>query len=203
MEVTMNYARFIPIVSSAAATTVSLFYVMQGLVASDEIIVKDIKQPVWLGTIQEIEPPVVREPDRLEPPSGPLLPPPTGDPLSVENIGGTITAIHIKPQLPTTRLPEVKLGSVDGERMPLVRVAPQYPNRCAERGLSGWVVLEFDVDAYGAVQKPSVIDNDGSGCFNRSALKTIARFKYKPTVIDGRSVGSSGVRFRMSFTLEG
>lgn len=107
------------------------------------------------------------------------------------------------PKLPQTTLTtDIDLGQIDGERMPIVRVAPQFPRRCAERGISGWVVLEFTVNDLGMVEEPSVIDSDPSGCFNRAALKTISRFKYKPTIIDGQPRASAGVRFRMSFNID-
>lgn len=64
-------------------------------------------------------------------------------------------------------------------------------------------MLEFDVTQQGTVENASIIDDDGSGCFNRMALKTIGKFKYKPTTVDGRALRSEGVRFRMAFSLEG
>jgi periplasmic protein TonB len=90
----------------------------------------------------------------------------------------------------------------DGEYMPIVQVAPQYPPRAAERGLEGYVTLEFIVTRQGTVRDPVVIESSSS-MFDRAALDAVQRFRYRPRVIDGEPVEVPGVRFRITFELEG
>ena len=88
----------------------------------------------------------------------------------------------------------------DGEYMPIVQVAPQYPRRAMERGLEGYVLLEFTVTREGNVHDPRVIESS-SGLFDRAAIEAVLRFRYRPRVIDGEPVDVPGVRFRMTFEL--
>lgn len=201
----MKFTRFIPITSSAVATTFSLFYVMQGLVMNDELQIDETQPQRLIPNIQmPDEPPKPRTIDRIPKPKK-ALPPPhrrkPSPPVNPNSGNGSITAM-VPPILPKGEPVTLQFAQMDGDRMPLVRVAPEYPRRCAERGISGWVMLQFDVDEYGAVENPSVIDADPSRCFNRSALKTIMRFKYKPTILNGQARPSTGVRFRMVFSMD-
>jgi periplasmic protein TonB len=91
----------------------------------------------------------------------------------------------------------------DGEYMPIVQVAPQYPRRAAERGLEGFVLLEFTVTRQGTVRDPVVIDSSRvrgvrPGCRSMPSCA----FAIRPRVIDGEPVEVPGVRFRITFQLE-
>ncbi len=90
----------------------------------------------------------------------------------------------------------------DMDVIPLVRVNPQYPVRAAERGIQGWVEVEFTITAAGTVKEPMVIAAQPSGIFNRAALRAIRKWKYNPKVEDGVAVERSGVRVRLTFELE-
>jgi periplasmic protein TonB len=99
---------------------------------------------------------------------------------------------------------EVNLGREgffsDGDYMPIVQVAPQYPRRAADRGLEGFVLLEFTVTREGTVRDPQVIESSSS-IFDRAAIDAVLRFRYRPRVIDGEPVEVPGVRFRITFEL--
>jgi len=80
--------------------------------------------------------------------------------------------------------PEIAFASVvptDGDYLPLLAVAPQYPTRAAEEGIEGWVLLSFTVNAAGDVVESSVAveDAEPSDIFNRvlrSALSIASSF---------------------------
>jgi periplasmic protein TonB len=99
---------------------------------------------------------------------------------------------------------EVSLGREgffsDGDYMPIVQVAPQYPRRAADRGLEGYVLLEFTVTREGTVRDPQVIESSNA-MFDRAAIDAVLRFRYRPRVIDGEPVEVPGVRFRITFEL--
>jgi periplasmic protein TonB len=88
----------------------------------------------------------------------------------------------------------------DGDYMPIVQVAPQYPRRAADLGLEGFVILEFTVTREGTVRDPRVLQSSHE-IFDRSAIDAVLRFRYRPRVIDGEPVEVPGVRFRITFEL--
>jgi protein TonB len=47
-----------------------------------------------------------------------------------------------------------------------------------------------------------VIDSDPPGIFNRSALRTIVKWKYKPRIVGGKAVARSGVQHLITYELE-
>ena len=85
--------------------------------------------------------------------------------------------------------------------LPIVRVAPVYPNRALSRGLEGYVDLMFTVTDAGTVKDP-VVTYTTSSLFNRAAPQAVLKFKYKPRVVDGKPVEVPGVETRIRFQLE-
>jgi protein TonB len=141
--------------------------------------------------------------DRVERPPEPQAPPPMQPDRQLDNmdaVGGSAIAVSA-PRVAH----DVSLGRdgffSDGEYMPIVQVAPQYPRRAAERGLEGYVLLEFVVTRQGTVRDPVVIESS-SATFDRAAMEAVMRFRYRPRVIDGEPVEVPGVRFRITFQLE-
>jgi periplasmic protein TonB len=94
------------------------------------------------------------------------------------------------------------LSASDGEYLPIVKVAPLYPESAAERGIEGYVLLEFTVTETGATSNPSVIESQPKGVFDEAAMKAVLKFKYKPRVENGRPVSVSGVRHVITFKLD-
>lgn len=93
-------------------------------------------------------------------------------------------------------------GGSDGDIMPMVRVAPQYPRRALSRGIEGWVEVEFTISKVGTVENARVSDADPPSIFNRAALKAVAKWKYKPKIEDGVAVERHGVKVVLTFELD-
>jgi protein TonB len=93
-------------------------------------------------------------------------------------------------------------ASTDADVLPIVKVPPQYPRRATQRGIEGWVLVEFTITETGAVINPVVIDADPPGIFNRSAMRTIVKWKYKPRIVGGKAVPRSGVQHLITYELE-
>lgn len=89
-----------------------------------------------------------------------------------------------------------------GPMQPTVKPPPSYPETCRSRGAQGIVIVEFDVTAEGAVVNPRIISS-ADGCFDRTVLQTIQKYKYPPPPQDGRPVARRGVREVFNFQLEG
>lgn len=90
----------------------------------------------------------------------------------------------------------------DRDAQPLVRIPPQYPQRCMGRANPvETVVLEFDVTPEGSVVNPEVIESTNS-CLNRAALRAVQRWRYNPKIVDDVAQPRFGVRTAIDFTLE-
>ena len=69
------------------------------------------------------------------------------------------------------------------------------------RGIEGYVILEYTVTRQGTVKDPVVIEAKPQGTFDRAAIKSALRYKYKPRVVDGEPIEVAGVRTRITFQL--
>lgn len=94
------------------------------------------------------------------------------------------------------------LQATDGEYLPIVKVAPQYPRRALSRGIEGYVIVKYTVTKQGTVKDPVVIEAQPEGTFDKAAIKSALRYKYKPRVVNGEPIEVPGVRTRITFELE-
>jgi len=90
----------------------------------------------------------------------------------------------------------------DRDVVPLVRIAPDYPQRALQRGLEGWVRVQFTITVTGTVKDPVVVEAEPKNIFDDAALKSIARWRYNPKVEDGAPVERVGVQTIIRFQLE-
>jgi protein TonB len=96
----------------------------------------------------------------------------------------------------------ISAGSADGDYLPIVKVAPIYPRRAVDRGIEGYVIVEFTVTKTGAVRDPKVVEYDPSTIFNDAALAAALKFKYKPRIVNGEAIEVHGVLNKITFKLE-
>ena len=95
------------------------------------------------------------------------------------------------------------ISSGEGEYIPIVKVAPIYPQGALQRGIEGYCVVEYDVTEIGTVANPVVLDGEcSSSLFKRASVRAAAKFKYKPRVVDGVAVKVVGVRNRFTYAIE-
>ena len=147
--------RYIFAVALGALVTVSLFYLMQAVIHSDDNPLNEAPNGrlVDFVRLQEDQELIVkqRKPKPPPPPDEPPpdMPKPTFD-SSNDSQGVDIGAVDVNVEV------DIATGgfSSDGEYLPIVKVAPIYPRRAAARGLEGTVLLEFTVTATGAVRDP-------------------------------------------------
>jgi protein TonB len=89
----------------------------------------------------------------------------------------------------------------EGEYLPIVKVAPIYPNRALSRGIEGWCIVEYTVTRNGTTGNGKVVECTSS-LFANASLKASAKFKYKPRVINGTPIDVPGVQHKITFELE-
>ena len=141
-------------------------------------------------------------PDRPDKPDAPPPPPPMNlNTTTAPNSGGVgINAPALSRGLMLDR--SGLAAPTDGDAIPLVRIPPQYPQRAASRGVEGWVQLEFTITESGGVEDITVIAAEPTGYFERAAQRALARWKYKPRIVDGRPARRYNNQVVITFEME-
>ena len=198
---TISSPRMLSASGLGLVVTLALFYIMTVLIRGDDTVEFVRKPPMHVDWIPVVEDePVIRKPREDPPP--PVQPPPVTprakvtDEIVTVGIEWTDPGISVGGEKPT-------IGVSDGEAVPLFTSAPDYPPRAIAQGIQGWVIVEFAIDPQGKVFAPRVVEAQPAGIFDNAALKAIARYKYKPRVINGEGVSVEGIRQRIVFELEG
>nr|WP_010131794.1 energy transducer TonB [Microbulbifer agarilyticus] len=204
----MNPVRLLGAGALAVVTTIALIFTMHALIeanmkAPDEeepIKVADVVMPdTKIETQYDTSKP--DKPDEPEQPP-PDMPEPEFDQPDVDN------ALNMSAPAANSNLQVGGIGGFasEGDYLPIVKVQPQYPRRALQRGIEGWVVVEYTVTKNGSVRDPRVVeaftlDGKPTTIFNRAAVKSALKYKYKPRVIDGEPIEVPGVKTKISFNL--
>ena len=101
-----------------------------------------------------------------------------------------------------TKPPIDGVFGVGGQMVPFIKIAPQYPQIAAAKGIEGYVDVMFDVTALGTTENIRIITYVPSTVFNKSVIKAVQGWKYKPNVVDGAPVKTHDVRDRVRFAME-
>ncbi len=88
----------------------------------------------------------------------------------------------------------IGFGAGEGDYLPIVKVAPIYPQRAAVQGIFGECLVEYTVTTAGTTKDVEVVEERCThSVFYRPSIEAAKRFKYKPRVIDGTAVEVQGV----------
>jgi protein TonB len=143
----------------------------------------------------------VKRQDKTERPQPPKVPdaPPTGG----KNVIGPPTTFQ-KTSFEIVRPPRLAGTPMrpDGDVVPIVRVAPEYPPAALARGLEGWAQVRFTVSEIGTVKDAVVVAAEPKKTFDDAALKAIARWRYNPKVENGVAVERVGLQTVIRFELD-
>lgn len=204
----MKLVRVIIAAVLAVVVTLGLLFLMHSLINSDlkaedpdkQTRIDDIRMP-------DVDIEVRYEAAKPDKPETPDEPPPDIPEPDFESPDINPEGLNMETPAFDSEI-NVSVGGIggDGEYLPIVKVAPQYPRRAAQRGIEGFVTVEFTVTVNGSTKDVTVIQGikvDGSetSIFNRAAVKAAEKFKYKPRVIDGTPIEVPGVRNRFVFKL--
>ncbi|OIP14535.1 MAG: hypothetical protein AUK53_05250 [Betaproteobacteria bacterium CG2_30_59_46] len=89
---------------------------------------------------------------------------------------------------------------VDMHPVALSPIKPVYPEKGAELGVDGKVVLLLLIDETGVVKEVSVVEADPEGIFEESALAAFREARFAPAQKNGRAV-KSRVLIRVTYEL--
>ena len=202
----MVIVRWAASMAMAVLITFGLFFFMQALIATGE----GLDEPLNVvkivdSTMPEIELEVIEEIDKPE-----LIEEITEVVEEVErqvtiSDGPDLNIDRSQVQMDTgLELSNASISATDGDYLPLVAIAPQYPTRAAQRGIQGWCLVGFTVDGLGNVVEETitVVDAEPANIFDRSSERAAARFKFQPRVVDGKGVEVAGVQYLFRYELE-
>ncbi len=83
----------------------------------------------------------------------------------------------------------------------LYKIAPKYPRRAQQKGHEGQVIIDATVDATGTIQNITVHQSSGFESLDKSALRAVKRWRFKPFSINGKNI-QAVIRVPVNFTLE-
>jgi protein TonB len=88
----------------------------------------------------------------------------------------------------------------DAELIPLVRIAPQYPQKALRDGIEGEVTLEITVGPDGSVKDARVKSAKPRGVFESVAVTAAFKGRFRPKVVDGKPMETTGT-YTVKFAL--
>jgi len=191
----------------ASGVTFGLFYLMQSLISmgvaeAERAFAGQVIEFVRLKRDSQLELKKRRLPEKTPPEQEP--PPPELDLSRPMRPDQNLDAMSIAMahQVDMGGSPDFSVMGSDQDIVPIVRVNPQYPIRAADRGIQGWVEVQFTISAAGTVKSPVVVAAEPATIFNRAALRAIRKWKYSPKVEEGVAVDRPNVRVKLHFSLE-
>lgn len=85
--------------------------------------------------------------------------------------------------------------------LPIEMVTPEYPTAALQKGIEGWVQVEFTIDTNGTILQPTIISHSPSRIFDRAVLTALKKSRYRPQLLNGEPVVVQGVTELFRFTL--
>ncbi|MEE4294983.1 MAG: energy transducer TonB [Xanthomonadales bacterium] len=190
------------------AITMALFWMMPYMIETTEHQLDKTGSTSLVDFIRLKRDEVIRRRElKPEKPPTPLSPPPLPSTPQLDSLSPTAQTIAV-PATPTATDIEISgagfsLGIGGGDYLPIVKVAPIYPQRALSRGIEGYCVVQYTVTRQGTIRDPFVIEDQcTSSMFHQPSLQAALKFKYKPRVIDGQPVEVPGVQNKFTYVIE-
>ena len=201
---TQSISKLVGSVLSAFIITFGLFVLMHQLTTNTNIRSEPATPNVVVDIWQNIEelPIIEKSPKLIKPEIKPLpqniVPLIDEQPDSASLLGKYVPDVGLGP---IALLAQTQLGMDDGSLRPLVRMEPKYPAEAARAGIEGWVKLMFSIDISGQVSDIEVLDAQPPRVFDREAKRALAKWKYKPPMVNGTPQPQSGMQVVLDFKL--
>jgi len=198
-----NLIRLITGLPGAVLVTSLIFLVLASVIATRDDVQLSEDRSVQINVTRQLQDTADQRAEDFQRPVLDQPPPPPP----------TVTDQNFRPEmnvqvgaLPDLSGVDVDIGTgfnPDRDAQPLVRIPPQYPQRCMSRASDlESVSVEFDVTPEGTVVNPRVLNSTNS-CFNRAAMRAVERWRYNPKIVDNVAEPRLGVRTVIDFQLDG
>jgi len=139
-------------------------------------------------------------------PPQPDAPPPQPPTPQLENLDPNAEKIAIQAAPVETDIEMsggFSLGVGEGDYLPIVKVAPIYPQRALSRSIEGYCVVQYTVTRNGTIRDPFVVEGQcTSSLFEQASIQAALKFKYKPRIMDGQAVEVPGVQNKFTYEIQ-
>ena len=200
--------RLIASILVGAAVAFGLFVVMAKLIENSARPADEVPPAPVIDIVMQAPDEDVQTRTRVPPPPPPPpQQPPKMEPVEPEDAEPDADGFSLDIPNVDTGGVGVNIGGVgamqsDGDATPIVRIDPKYPPQAARDGKEGWVKLQFTINEDGSVGDISVMDANPKRIFDREARRALAKWKYKPKIVDGKPVKQPNMFVQLDFKLE-
>ena len=202
-----NAVRLIIGISLGLVVTAALFWTMQYLIETAD---RELNEGTSGSLVDFVrlkrDESIQRRQLKPKKPPPPDAPPPQPPTPQLDNLNPNAEKIAISAAPVETDIEMTggfSLGVGEGDYLPIVKVAPIYPQRALSRGVEGYCVVQYTVTRQGTIRDPFVVEDQcTSSLFHRASVQAALKFKYKPRVIDGQAVEVPGVQNKFTYEIE-
>jgi protein TonB len=186
--------------------TLFLFWFMQYMIETADRSLDESKRGSLVDFVRVVRDETIerKTPKPTKPPP-PDTPPPQPPTPQLDNLDPTAEKIAIQAAPVQTDIDMTggfSLGVGEGDYLPIVKVAPIYPQRALSRGIQGFCTVSYTVTRQGTIRDPVVVPGQcSSSLFERASIQAAMKFKYKPRVIDGQAVEVHGVQNKFTYEI--
>ncbi|MFW0778577.1 MAG: energy transducer TonB [Rickettsiales bacterium] len=112
---------------------------------------------------------------------------------------------HKKPNKALSSCPEeqknIWFADANRKYTPIIKYAPTMPREAVENDITGYVLVEYDINKEGHPVNIKIIESTND-IFNKESIKSVKKYRYLPTIIDGAAVEEKGVLNKISFNID-
>lgn len=184
----------------AILVTGALIFLMCTLIAMDppEITENNIEIPII--TMPEVRDITPQRKVKVEKPIQPKVEPKM--PKSNVDVDPSSTRYTIVAPTVNPGSIDVDNGAYSATAIPVLKIAPRYPERARHRGVEGFVDLMFDIGPTGKTENIRILSAEPQGLFERASVLALKKWKYKPAYDGEIAVVQKNQTTRISFTLD-
>jgi protein TonB len=199
---TANIARMLFGLMLGIVVTAALFWFMQYLIETADRGLNEDKTGHLLDFVRlKRDESIQRRQLKPKKPPPPQPPTPQLDSLNPNAEKIAISAAPVETDIEMSG--GFSLGVGEGDYLPIVKVAPIYPQRALARSIEGYCVVQYVVTSIGTIRDPFVVEDQcTSSLFHRASIQASLKFKYKPRVIDGEAVEVPGVQNKFTYEIQ-
>jgi protein TonB len=192
-----------------ASVSFGLFYFMAYLIAEGDDRNDEVKEQIRVEVFTTPPKTTTQTKRRVPPPPPPppKVPPKAPEPepenndVDADGFQFNAPSVNVGNDAVSLSGPGAGIGR-DGDAQPIVRIEPKYPMQAQRNGTEGWVRLRFSIDEVGGVTDIEIIEAQPKRVFNRAAKRALKRWKYKPKVVDGKTIKQTGLTVQLDFSME-
>ncbi|WP_225907919.1 TonB family protein [Hyphomonas sediminis] len=200
--------RFLVGIVIAIPIVLAIFFLMNWLISVDEIELSEGETRTLAAITPQKQDSEVRtrqrsQPKRIDSAQKPPPPPKQSATKSSINLPTPKIEGGVPQNLDLGRMNSLAIDPVavsDRDAQPIRPPAPSFPQRAAERGLSGSCDVRFDVDTRG---KPyNIVATCTDNVFKSEAERAVSRVEFAPKIVRGQAVERRNVVYPLEFKIQ-